>query len=282
MFEIKNEHFSVGINEIGAELEYIKIDGINILWSRGGLWNQQSPILFPIIGALKDNYYLAFNKKYEMEPHGFIQNARFDLLAKSDTSIALFKEYDEESLKLFPFKFRLEIIFSLHFNTLQIRFKVRNLGDEKMPFSIGIHPGFSYQGLDSLLGRGYKIDFNPKILDEYEFSPIFINGKRQALIDYNSFSEISATLVDKRTLCYEGLNEINFIGSYNKLSIKHTMDSTAIWQKNPEANNEFMCIEGWCGLPDEIDSDHIIFNKKNEHIVDSNCEFCSSFSISYM
>ena len=49
MIEIKNELISVGINIDGAELEYIKIKGINILWEREDLWMEQSPILKNII-----------------------------------------------------------------------------------------------------------------------------------------------------------------------------------------------------------------------------------------
>ena len=45
MVQIKNDVFCLDISETGAELTNLSIRGVNILWKRSSLWNNQSPIL---------------------------------------------------------------------------------------------------------------------------------------------------------------------------------------------------------------------------------------------
>ena len=44
MVQIKNDVFCLDISETGAELTNLSIRGVNILWKRSSLWNNQSPI----------------------------------------------------------------------------------------------------------------------------------------------------------------------------------------------------------------------------------------------
>ncbi|HLX91776.1 MAG TPA: hypothetical protein VKR32_08845, partial [Puia sp.] len=60
MYELENEHIKVEVAAKGAELQsvYHKIFGLEYLW-RGdpSFWSKKSPILFPIVGTLKNDQF---------------------------------------------------------------------------------------------------------------------------------------------------------------------------------------------------------------------------------
>ena len=67
MIKISNKRLSVIINEKGAELQSIQLDGLEYLWQADPkYWAKYSPVLFPIIGELKDGKYFYDNKEYKL------------------------------------------------------------------------------------------------------------------------------------------------------------------------------------------------------------------------
>jgi galactose mutarotase-like enzyme len=59
-YEIKNKFIQVKINSFGAELNSLKRVDTNLeyLWQGNPqYWNRHSPVLFPIVGRLKDDSY---------------------------------------------------------------------------------------------------------------------------------------------------------------------------------------------------------------------------------
>ena len=57
---IENEQIRIGVKEFGAELTsfYNKQNHTEYLWQGDSeIWGGQSPVLFPIIGRLKDDRY---------------------------------------------------------------------------------------------------------------------------------------------------------------------------------------------------------------------------------
>ena len=234
MYEISNGNIRVGVNSFGAELEYIKINDIDILWAKSDLWNAQSPVLFPIIGALKDGYYSYEGKRYEMTPHGFVKGVLFEVAHLDKNKIVLSKTYDEETLKCFPYKFELLVTYLITENSLKMIFQINNLDINDLPFSIGVHPGFSYKGLNELLGNDYELSFSPNNVGEVLFSPSFVLGKTQSNINFKTFEEMSKDLSIKRTICLKGLNTLEIQSKKNKLIFNNEMSYMAFWQKNPE------------------------------------------------
>ena len=282
MYEISSGLMKVGINPIGAELEYIKIKDINVLWERSDLWNSQSPILFPIIGALREGFYFYQGQRYEMKVHGFVKDMTFEVAHLDNNKIVLSKKYDDSTLMQFPFKFELLITYRVNNDSLNVEFEIKNLDVKDMSFSIGIHPGFSYKGLQELLGDSVKFRMIPNKLNEIIFSPSFVKGKELSKINYNTFDEMSKDLSIKRTICLEGLKKFEIYSEKHKLLINNNMSYMAFWQKNPEFNPEFICIEGWEGIPDmEAISDFDIYKKSGNKIIKENEKFVTSFEIIY-
>ena len=74
MFTIENEWLKVDIIAKGAELTgiYNKKYQLEYMWNADPLfWAKSSPVLFPIIGTLKDDTYLYEGKSYKLSRHGF-------------------------------------------------------------------------------------------------------------------------------------------------------------------------------------------------------------------
>lgn len=263
MFKIHNEIFCLTISNLGAELEELCVNNINILWKRSELWNEQSPILFPIVGNLKDRYYIYNEKKYEMAAHGFLKNLVFEPVRIEQSLITLKSVFTEETLKQFPFQYEFYITYALILNKIKIKFEIKNLEEKPMFFSFGFHPGFDLGRLEKLLGKGFYLEFSPLQVQSVQFNPHFVEKIESFnLPSKTTLTNFSKVLAVKKTACYQGLNQIDLSGENNTLRMNHNLSHTAFWQKNPE-DPQFLCIEPWNGLPDEEGTDHQLIHKNH-------------------
>ena len=76
---LENERFRVEINEFGAELTRFtsKKDGTEYVWKGDpAAWKRHAPILFPIVGRLKDKTYTVDGRPYEITASGAIWRGR--------------------------------------------------------------------------------------------------------------------------------------------------------------------------------------------------------------
>ena len=68
MYNIENYRIKVSVSEKGAELQsfFDKETGIEYMWNANpAFWAKHSPVLFPIVGTLKDNTYYFQGKNYK-------------------------------------------------------------------------------------------------------------------------------------------------------------------------------------------------------------------------
>ncbi len=280
MYIISSDTIEVKINPLGAEIEYLKINGINILWKRSNLWDAQSPILFPIIGGLKDGFYFYEGKRYELGPHGFAKSKKFEVAYLDKSKITLINKYDEDTLLSYPFKYELRVTYLIVNNQLEVSFEVVNLNDSQISFSIGIHPGFSYSGLNQLLGN-FELKFNGDNPKDILFSPSYVTKMVPVQYFHKNLESMTRDLEIRRTICYEGINSLELYSNNKTLKFVNELSYIAFWQKNPNNNPEFICIEGWEGIPDFIDTDHNIMNKIGNIVIKDSESFIRKFKIEY-
>ena len=131
-----------------------------------------------------------------------------------------------------------------------------------MFFSVGVHPGLAYEGLKKILGEDITLYFSSNQVQSVEFDPTFVKKIEDETIDSSmTLVRLSEELKKKKTLCYQGINEVDIKAQTNSLKIKHNMPYLAFWQSQPE-NPKFLCIEPWHGLPDEAMTNHQFTQKK--------------------
>ena len=142
---IKNGNLSAEIKHFGAELISLKTNqNKEYIWEGNPeFWGKHSPILFPIVGTLKDNSFYYNGMEYHLSRHGFARDMEFELIDVTQNSATFSIQSSEETLKVYPFEFELQLIYTLEENNLSIAYKVINKGKSTMPFSIGAHPAFS-------------------------------------------------------------------------------------------------------------------------------------------
>lgn len=282
MYQIKNNIFCLKISKVGAELEKLCIHNINILWEKNELWNRQSPILFPIVGQIKDGFYLYENTSYNLSCHGFIRDEDFNVVQYDSDLIKLSSKYNENTLKMFPFKYEFNITYRLIENAIKIILEVKNLDSKEMYFSCGLHPGFSYAGLNQLFQQEVQVEFSHTNVKSVEFTPSFVAAVKEEMIERRlELSELSSKLQEYKTLCYQGLNSIELKSQTKAIIIKNKMPYTALWQANPKAP-QFLCIEPWYGLPDELDTNHELKDKKYLQRLEQGKSFKTEVEISFI
>ena len=91
MYYIENKYLEVGIDPKGAELVslYHKDHDLEYMWGADPVfWGKSSPVLFPIVGGLKDNSYIFEGKTYDLPRHGFARELVFEIEDHWDDGIS--------------------------------------------------------------------------------------------------------------------------------------------------------------------------------------------------
>ena len=121
MQTLKNQTLTIKINPKGAELISLfnEETQTEYIWSADAhFWGKSSPVLFPIVGALKDNLYYFEGKTYHLPRHGFAREREFLVENTTDESVTLLLTHDEETLKIYPFAFEFRLKYELNKNGL--------------------------------------------------------------------------------------------------------------------------------------------------------------------
>ena len=139
---IENERFRVGAKEIGAELSSFTDNGAELLWQGKEIWSGQSPLLFPVVGRLREDTYCLGDRTYSIPKHGFARKAAFALEAASADEMTFLLTESAETLACYPFPFELRVKYYFTEGGFVMEHRVKNTGGEIMYFSIGAHPGF--------------------------------------------------------------------------------------------------------------------------------------------
>ena len=263
---ISNSIISASINALGAELIRLEKDSKNYIWSVDETyWNKTSPILFPIVGRLKNDTYSIDNKTYELPRHGFARNFEFQIVNQTESSVVFVLESNSETFKNYPFEFELRLEYELDENELKIKYSVENKSEATMPFSIGAHPAFAIENSfsDYSLKFNQTEEFTSYELDNEQFSNSFrkINSE-------NGQINLNYSLFEKDALVFKHLesNELTLLKKKEPvLSVQFEgFPYLGIWTK---PNAPFLCIEPWCGLADNVNHNGNIFEKEGINLL---------------
>lgn len=145
LFQIGNEQIMIQVDSLGAELKSLKkkSDDTEYMWDANpAYWKRTSPVLFPIVGGLRDGKYCLGDKQYAMGQHGFARDMEFTLKSQTNQEVWFVLESSEETLQKYPYDFVLEIGYELKDSTVVMKWRVSNPSEREMYFSIGGHPAF--------------------------------------------------------------------------------------------------------------------------------------------
>jgi galactose mutarotase-like enzyme len=261
MPELKNGQLHIEIAEKGAELRKITRTDLQqeYLWNAGpAFWAKSSPVLFPIVGTLKENTYTFEGKNYTLSRHGFARDQVFTIASQDDTQITFELNSSEETLKVFPFQFRFAIIYTIDGARLTVTYRVENKGDSDMYFSVGAHPAFKVPLEDGVTYEDYYLAFNAT-----ENARLYLLSDK-GLIEHTPvpFMEDTQRLDLKKSLFYKDALVFKNLSS-NAITVKSDKKPRGltvqydgfpfmgIWAA---IDADFVCIEPWCGIADSVDA----------------------------
>lgn len=156
---------SAQVSSMGAELVSFAVDGREYLWQADpAFWGKHAPILFPIVGSLRNDEAQSAQGLCRMPRHGLARINEHRLVEVAEDGSAVTYEFEDsaETLEAYPYHFRLNMTYAIAGEaTLEQTFTVTNTGDADMPFSVGGHPAFNVPapGAEGESFEDYVIEF---------------------------------------------------------------------------------------------------------------------------
>lgn len=274
IYRIENEYLFAEINSLGAQLcrVFDKKRGRDVLWQGDEkIWPSTSPLLFPFVGRVKDDTYRVKGVEYRLPMHGFARRREFE--AQAEAASACFTlRYDEESLKVYPFRFELELNFRLDGALLCTDYTVRNLDEGEILFSIGAHPGFLCANGDRLVFDENET-LSRRVIDAATHTLLpggepCLNDEREIILSGSLFSRDSLVFENPAST---GMRLVRADGSGVHMDFGGAT-CLGIWSK-PLEEMQYVCIEPWFGGDDPIDHNGNFEDKPFVEKLNEGCEF---------
>ncbi len=256
---IENEFFTAQVDTLGAELCSLrrKADGAEFIWQGDArYWSGHAPTLFPITGKLRDMRFEYGGKSYELPPHGFAKDREFRVERRQAADAALVLQASEETLRCYPFPFRLVCSFALTRRGLALTRRVENTGRDEMVFSMGEHLGLALEPLGRPLEECALVFPNAQTAWNWRLSQGLLDH-REAYLEEASELPLSKELF--RTcgcLVLQGLDApwtaLRAAGADRGVRVSiGGFPTLVVW--SPDNEGQFVCVEPWQGLPSAAD-----------------------------
>lgn len=286
MIQLEHDLLRISIAEKGAELQSLYRKDLNLeyLWSGDpAYWGKFSPVLFPIVGGLKDNTYFYKGQAYQLGRHGFARDMEFSVQSQSNKAVVLVLNSNEATKKVYPFDFSFELGYLIQHDTLTVSYTIINTGKETLYASVGAHPAFKIPLTDVTKYEDWYL----------EFAQTEHTGKwpltKEGLIEAAPIPCLENTNV-------LALNKPLF---YGDALVFKDLQSTAISIKSKQSTHglsmqfegfpyygiwaakdaDFVCLEPWCGIADNATTNQELTNKEGIHAIEQGSSIIRSWSV---
>lgn len=285
---LRNAEFEVKIKAKGAEVCSFRrlADNTEYIWQGDGrIWPRHAPVLFPIIGRLPEHKYLLNGTSYHLPQHGFARDMIFSPVQLEETALSLELLWSDISFAHYPFHFRLLISYALDGNTLQADYKVMNLDDQEMPFSIGAHPGFNCPLDPAKNFEDYYLEFDqPQTLERHLLTEGLLNGQTETVVQNATKLPLSRNLFrqDAIVLKQNQVQQVTLRSDSDSRQVTMHFQGfpyLGIWSP-PQPEARFICVEPWHGVASPAGEPTEITAKEGIMVLPPHQKFGCSFSIS--
>lgn len=295
--ELTNGVVTIKVSNDGAELTSIKKDatGREYLWQADPkYWKRHSPVLFPIVGSVWDGEYRSKGQKdilpqgapwvpqtFKLGQHGFARDMVFTLIedqpdAEGNPQLLYVLKSNEETLKKYPYRFRLEIGYVLKGNAVEVIWRVMNPSrEEELKFQIGAHPAFYWplltdkevaagvEAQDAALAKGVERGYFrlPDAAQTLRKSVITEKGcvdpsqSGEVQLDAEGYLPLTTETFGRDALIFEDGQVRTVVLCDQDRRPYLTLESEAplmgLWSP-PGKNAPFVCIEPWYGRCDRV------------------------------
>lgn len=245
------------IESKGAELiSFQDVFGVEYIWQQDPTyWASSSPLLFPIVGNLRDGKAVINSKQYAMNKHGFCRNADFKVVYTAKDKAVFNYTFNEDTLAVYPYKFSLSVTYSFTNAALNIKYDVLNLDDKPIQYCLGAHPAFNVPIANFGSFNEYCLKFNQKedlnaMMYDLE-NLVFDPNKRVSLGDNCDTIDLNYNMFDNDAVYFDTINS-NCVELKHKLhgrgvSVTYNGFSSIAFWTPIKKDAPFLCIEPWNG-----------------------------------
>ena len=271
LITIKQGAMEATVDTAGAQLMNLKKNGGEYLWQRDPQWWPRcAPVLFPIVGNIRDDRADSAQGEIRFGRHGLARNYEFEVTEALENSMTLSLSSNDDTRAKFPYDFKLDMTYALNDDALEQRFTVTNTGDVTLPFVVGGHPAFNVPapGCDDEDFSDYALHF----AEPWTYASPTISTKT-GLIDYQTrFSlledsdtlPITHRLFDVDTLIFENVPQrtVTLSGpSGHGMRVDFEgFDYLGVWSAANDA--PFVALEPWRGTATGTDEDDVFEHKR--------------------
>ncbi len=268
MLTIENAQLRAVIAPKGAELQSLfnKQTGIEHLWNADpNYWGKYSPVLFPIVGGLKNNTYYYQDKVYQLPRHGFARDMTFEAEQISTVEVLFTLSQSEETLVVYPFAFELKLRYRLEGAALICQYEVCNPAEADLLFSIGAHPAFAVPMAAGGNYTDYYLQWNKvENLVQWQLADDLISTDTIPLVLTKGRLALSKALFQQDAIVLKNLqSDCLTLGSNTHSHGLHFHFSDfpffGIWAAR---DADFVCLEPWCGIADSVDHNQQLASKE--------------------
>lgn len=278
---LKSGEVTAKIISKGAELKSLRVGSRELMWSADpAFWGKTSPLLFPMIGPLKDGKTLINGSEYKITKHGFARDLEFTPEDFNGSSAMFSLVQNDYTKAMYPFDFKFTVRYTVKADGITVTYRVKNNSDTDMPFCIGAHPAFATPGDMT----DYHLEF-PKIetaaVPNYNLTTgLHEENNRRELMNEATELPLSHEMFYK-DVCYFDRIRSRQVQLLNKENVGVRVDfpdftSLGVWQAK---DAPFLCIEPWCGSADFDDCTGVFAEKRGIEILAPGAEKPFTYTI---
>lgn len=287
-FTISKGASAAKCSERGGELVSFVNNGKEYVWyGIAEHWSGQAPCLFPVVCRAKDDKVTVDGTDYPMKKHGLVRKIPFKPVEVTPDSVTFETESNEDTLKSYPFDFKLKITHTVFEDGFETKYTVINTGKKDMPFCIGGHPGFNCP-----VNEGEKFEDYSLVFDNAEGSVArnceqvggYMDESMPAL-DYikNNEMKLNYDDFDLDAIVVENLpvKKLKLVNRNTGHGIHFEFDSfDAIGFWTPiKMSSPFICLEPWNGLPGGVNENSEYSSKKYSKVIAAGEEFTTAYKV---
>lgn len=261
---------TAAVDSAGAQLMSLTLDGGEYLWQRDERWWPRcAPVLFPIVGNIRNDRATSAQGDIAFGRHGLARNYDFALVEQKDDSLTYELNSSEDTRAKFPYDFCLRMTYRIVDDALEQEFYVENTGDVTLPFVVGGHPAFNVPA------PGDTADFSEyslKFAEPWSYTSPTIStetglldwGTRFTLLEDSDTLPLTHELFDVDTLTFEDVPDrtVTLVGpaGHGMRVDFDGFDYLGVWSAAGGA--PFVALEPWCGTATRTDEDDVFEHKQ--------------------